>query len=374
MHVTTLMKKVALGVASVALASTCLAASVVVLPVGTVYAHEPLLGLQLKADEDVVGPGGRVNLHLMYHNKRKQHYTSVVIKVIVPSGLEVDPNHLGGAAWNAQNRTLEWSMVDVNPDTARLLDFRLLIKDTTPVNTVYQLKATAEDNCEEQNETPSISVRVGTQVHQPFFVGFPDGEFKPTTNFTRAEAAAVVARVKGIVAPAAPKTYPDVPDDHWASKYIASVTNAGFMTGYPDGTFHPNDPITRAELTLLVLGMRDIKPVPVDGFADTTTHWAKDYIGTAKQLKIVAGVGGNYFYPDTAIERQAAARMVSVGLLRGPLHDGQTKVVQHFPDVPPSLWSFGWVEETAIYAHESVNYGEGWEELIKYLPDQTNPM
>jgi hypothetical protein len=203
-------------------------------------------------------------------------------------------------------------------------------------------------------------------------VGFPDGKFHPTAPLRRAEAAVIVTNVKELQFSGDPeKPYADVPKTHWAYRFIANVTKAGYMQGSGDGSFHPDDPISRAELVALVLKIRGIQPLPgLDGFADTNNHWAKDVIATAKSMGLISGVGNNQFLPDDATERQVAAAMFSIAFQRGPLKDGDIPVKQHFPDVKKEDWSFGWVEEVAVEAHESIRSGPE-EKLIRYRPDLT---
>lgn len=224
----------------------------------------------------------------------------------------------------------------------------------------------------EAGGSADLTVQPGNEIHQPFMIGFPDGKFHPTAPITRAEAAAVVARVKKLAYDKElDKPYTDVSTSHWGHRYITSVTQASYMQGYPDGSFRPNQPITRAELTVLVLLVRGIEPLPApEGFSDTANHWASQFIGTAKQLGLVNGVGNNLFLPDDQTERQAAAKLLSLAFLRGPLADGEAQVKQHFPDVPRDSWSFGWVEEAAVEAHESVRTGIE-ESLVKYRPELT---
>ena len=81
--------------------------------------------------------------------------------------------------------------------------------------------------------------------------GYPDGTFKPNKSITRAEFAAIVS--KYIKNPkAADEVFADVPMNHWAKDAIAKVKAEGWISGYPDGTFKPNAPITRAEAVSIV--------------------------------------------------------------------------------------------------------------------------
>jgi hypothetical protein len=105
-------------------------------------------------------------------------------------------------------------------------------------------------------EVVTVPLKVGEAVHQPLFIGFPDGQFQPTASLTRAEAAAVVARINQLPA-AGPGTasYTDVPASHWAHGYISRATAGGYMSG-SEGQFHPDAPLSRAELVVLLLRLR----------------------------------------------------------------------------------------------------------------------
>jgi hypothetical protein len=85
--------------------------------------------------------------------------------------------------------------------------------------------------------------------------GFEDGEFKPANNMTRAEFVAVLSRIMyDDLTEVSSKTFSDVEKDHWALKYIHSAHANGWISGYGDDEFRPNQPITRAEV-MVVLNM-----------------------------------------------------------------------------------------------------------------------
>ncbi len=82
--------------------------------------------------------------------------------------------------------------------------------------------------------------------------GYPDGEFKPARNLTRAEFAALIRRFTGLSKPSEKNTFPDVDDTHWAYEDIMILTEAGLMQGYEDGSFRAERSITRAEVMKVV--------------------------------------------------------------------------------------------------------------------------
>lgn len=86
--------------------------------------------------------------------------------------------------------------------------------------------------------------------------GYPDGSFRPTEYITRAEFATMAAHFEEI-SYAGGATFSDVPESHWASALIRSASSKGWISGYPDGTFRPENQITRAEVVTLVNQMLD---------------------------------------------------------------------------------------------------------------------
>jgi len=339
-------------------------------PFGVTMATDKSLDVQLICDEQHVGAGGTLSFHILYHNVTNKNVTHEWIKVKVPDSLEVEG--VQGAKWDAKNRLLIWHMAHVKAKGAGVIHFNLKVKEHVKVGTQFELDCDFGGNESQKGSSNKVIIRVGNEIHQPFFLGFPDGKFHPESYLTRAETAAIVARIKNLPGLRAQQHYKDVPRDHWAHRYIAQVTNAGYMTGHK-GYFHPDEPISRAELVTLVLRMRGVRPVPLHGFDDTTKHWAGEFVGTAKHLRFFDEIDGKWFSPNAPTERQHAAKLISIALYRGPLVDGERKVVQHFSDVPRSHWAFGWIEEASVVAHESIRIGRGAERLIRYLPDQTEP-
>ena len=82
--------------------------------------------------------------------------------------------------------------------------------------------------------------------------GYPDGEFKPSGNLTRAEFAAMICRFTGIEDKSGENPFPDLEEEHWAHSYILRLYSNGLISGYEDGTFRPEREITRAEVMTVV--------------------------------------------------------------------------------------------------------------------------
>lgn len=89
--------------------------------------------------------------------------------------------------------------------------------------------------------------------------GYPDGSFRPNNHITRAEFAVIISKFAQLKTDT-PSKFKDVNDSHWAKKYVDNAVAQGWMGGYPDGSFKPNQPITRAEVVTVVNKMIERSP------------------------------------------------------------------------------------------------------------------
>ena len=110
--------------------------------------------------------------------------------------------------------------------------------------------------------------------------GYEDGSFQPEQTITRAEFAAVASRFEQL-SQADGIVFEDVPEDHWAVMYISNVYAKGWVSGYPDGSFRPENSITRAEVVKIVNAMLERRvelqdiPENVSNYTDIdASHWA----------------------------------------------------------------------------------------------------
>ncbi|MFC0216501.1 S-layer homology domain-containing protein [Paenibacillus chartarius] len=379
------MKRTARGLMGSAVLGGCLAVPAA-LHATTVEHVNAKLNVQLISDQHTAVEGGYVSVHILYHNVSNKKMDKAWLKLKLSGKLEVDGAVAAGALWDAAAGALKWQLNDVASGAAGVVHVNLKVKSGVTVGEQLELVCEGDDDAGGSVVTKPVPVKIGTGLHQPAFNGYPDGGFHPGGELTRAETAAIVSRLEGLEeAPGGASVYSDVTASHWAADDVGKVTKAGWMTGGGDGRFRPDAPITRGEFAVLLLRMRGIEAVPLPGFDDDADnlngdgngnggngkHWAKDAIGTGKALGYLAGDAKGWFKANSAIRRDEAAKLLALALARGELTDGQTKVLQHWPDVPRSAWSFGWVEELSLVAHESRDVGFRKEELIRYAPELT---
>ena len=184
-----------------------------------------------------------------------------------------------------------------------------------------------------------------TFTHKAYISGYPDGTVRPMGNITRAEAATMIARlleIEDTASPAKP-TFTDTPSE-WYNKYINAAVEKGLMKGYPEGTFKPNAPITRAEFTYMIsiIDKKDKGAVP---FADVKGHWAEDAIGREFAAGRIAGYPDGSFRPDANITRAEAAKILNRVFERS-YDDKSTEKsedtvrIKMFQDLPTDFWGY----------------------------------
>ena len=143
--------------------------------------------------------------------------------------------------------------------------------------------------------------------------GNPDGTFKPNNSISRAEFASMV--VKAFKLEAKPgKIFSDT-TNHWAKDSIATANANGVVSGYGD-KFGPNDPITREQMAIMIVKAAKLAPAAAElTFADAAkiSTWAKNDVVTAFANKLIAGSNG-LFNPQSNATRAEAATVVSAGL------------------------------------------------------------
>ena len=208
--------------------------------------------------------------------------------------------------------------------------------------------------------------------HLAFLSGYANGTFEPDRNMTRAEVTTMFARLlteKMAADQTYSNTFSDVAKSHWAANYIGHMQQFGIITGYADGSFRPDASVTRAEFAAiasrferLTEGTKSFSDVP-------SSHWAAKYINFAATRGWVNGYADGTFRPNNSITRAEVAAVTCRLLERNA---DQSYIRSHlselraFTDVSESHWAY-WYTMEAANGHDYTKSGssETWSRTYR---------
>ncbi len=214
---------------------------------------------------------------------------------------------------------------------------------------------------EKEVEEPIVEAKrkpeLNKKDHKQYMYGYPDWTFVPAANITRGEAAAMFARLfkeyPGLDYNYK-KYYTDVDESYWGFKEVAYLSEFGILSGYSDGTFRPNNKITRAEFVKIAESFEaltwGLSPYnDVDG-----GHWAFRYIVSSAAKGWISGYPDGSFRPNSFISRAEAVTIVNRLLERRPdkdYIDTHKPELKPFTDLKPSYWAYYEIYE-AVDGHD----------------------
>jgi uncharacterized repeat protein (TIGR02543 family) len=186
---------------------------------------------------------------------------------------------------------------------------------------------------------------LNTEDHFAYIKGYSDGTIRPTNYITRAQVATIFYRLLDDNTRAIyfsdSNDFSDVADDYWANKAISTLTNAGIITGFQDGTFRPNAYITRAQFAAISARFSVVTedlPMP---FTDVPEdYWAADLIAYAAHIGWIDGYADGTFRPTNNITRAAAMKLINNVLGRQVDADGLLPDATQWTDVDVDDWCY----------------------------------
>ena len=206
--------------------------------------------------------------------------------------------------------------------------------------------------------TPALNRR----DHYAYIIGYPDGDVHPQGNITRAEVATIFFRL--LRDPVRTQYwsqtngYSDVPGNKWYNNAISTLSNMGIICGYPDGTFRPDAPITRAELAKIAAGFFSDPRVAAtyDGrFSDVHgAEWYISYLMTALEEGLIEGYPDGSFRPNRPITRAETCTIVNRTLGRKPEKDHllpESDMINWPDNINRNIWYYAQMQE-ATNSHD----------------------
>ena len=227
---------------------------------------------------------------------------------------------------------------------------------------ITKIKMTSDKTVYAGWKATDVPETLNSDNHFAYIVGYEDGTVRPNANISRAEVAAIFFRLlKDDVRDdnlTANSVFTDVAFGKWYNKSISTMAKIGIVKGRTADTFVPNAPITRAEFAAICSRFDRSNVEIKSDFNDISGHWAENEIRRAASLGWVQGYTDGSFKPDQNITRAEAASMINRMLHRLPetvddLLDGMIQ----WPDNQPSDWYYINMQE-ATNSHDFKQKGE----------------
>lgn len=208
--------------------------------------------------------------------------------------------------------------------------------------------------------------------HFAYIVGYGNSEVQPQNSITRAEVAAIFFRLleDGIRSEnfTHQNDFSDVAADAWYCSSVSTLSRMGIIAGYPDGTFRPNAPITRAEFAAIATRFDNNGDKTPVSFTDIIGHWAEGEITVAANHGWVSGYGDDTFRPQNQITRAETMSLVNRVLKRLPATpaDLLPDMITWTDNADTSSWYYLPVQEATnshYYEFKENSKHEKWTEL-----------
>ena len=213
-----------------------------------------------------------------------------------------------------------------------------------------------------------VSDLLNTDDHIQYLFGYPEGTFGPENNMTRAEVAQMFYNLLLDQDVTITKTFDDVPANAWYAKAVNTLASLGVVSGVGNGDFEPERSITRAEFTSIAMKFAEGKTGGTNIFSDVkSTDWFYRAVVNSTQYGWIHGYGDGTFRPNNPITRVEVTAIVNNMLGREADVDFVTEhydELNHFSDLAVSHWGYYHiVEATNDHDYTKPSSGENWTEL-----------
>ena len=240
---------------------------------------------------------------------------------------------------------------------------------------ISSIKMTSDKTVYAGWEATGVPDKLNGDDHFAYVIGYPDGKVHPKGNISRAETATIFFRLlKADIRDGnltADNGFSDVANGQWHNKAISTMAKLGIVKGRRADSFDPDASITRAEFAAICARF-NTKPVENSGsFSDISGHWAENEIERAAAFGWISGYPDGTFHPDARITRAEAMTMINRVLCRMPQSKSDLlDSMVTWPDNKPSDWHYLAVQE-ATNSHDfnrQGEVGESWTKLTS-VPD-----
>lgn len=259
-------------------------------------------------------------------------YTATIEVVVTSAGNSNNGNNSSGGSPTTSGGTTTPTVSTPKPDEPKLPTEESLPEPndffTTVVNREEWIAALKQALASKQgllfNDTPThwAAQDISLASRLGWVNGYQDGTFKPNQQVTRAEFSTLMVNIFGLNKGDMTIQLTDI-DDQWATSYIQILASQGLIQGYTDGTFQPQRTISRAEMLVILsklINLQEQEPTATtQNFSDVPSdYWADSIIKAALSAKIIQGIGDNRFAPNKGITRAEVITLILRALRLDP--------------------------------------------------------
>ena len=226
------------------------------------------------------------------------------------------------------------------------------------------------DDDDDQPEDPDdtgVSDLLNTKDHDQYLFGYPEGTFGPGLNMTRAEAAQMFYNLLVDQDVEAPSVFDDVPEGAWYAEPVNVMAKLGIVKGVGDDKFEPDREITRAEFTAMAMRFAEGETGGKNIFSDVDEDdWFYDVVVDSIKYGWIEGYPDGTFRPQNLITREEVTTIVNRMLGRLPDEDyidAHEDDLDLFPDVTKNWAYYDVVEATNDHQYKKTSSGEDWTKL-----------
>lgn len=236
--------------------------------------------------------------------------------------------------------------------------------DSVKANHTIQVKFVKYNSIVADPEVTGVAGWLQTKEHNGYMGGYGNGLFGPNDNMTRAQAARMFYNL--LLEKDVPVTasFTDVPADAWYAEAVNTLASLGIIKGIGDGQFAPNRTITRAEFTVIAMRFANVSADVTNPFTDIATNdWYYTAVTSAVSYGWINGYSDGSFRPQATITRAEVVTIVNRMLNRtADRNFVDSNVTAQFDDVPNTYWAYyNIMEATIAHDHSIDNDGvESW--------------
>ena len=270
---------------------------------------------------------------------------------------------------------VEVEITNGSKTTKKIVEVPVFVKpDPKIIEKPYPVPGDCNNSCDQPNKPgepnkpnqPNIGMdALNTTDHYQYLIGYPDGNFAPNRGMTRAEVATMFTRLlkeRPVKGQRYYTGFSDIQAGDWYANTVGYAVQVGIVSGYPDGSFKPNKPITRAEFASIASRFDALAQGNDIAFNDLApSHWGYNAIRSAATKGWISGYPDNTFRPEKAISRAEVTSITNRMLNRyADLYwiDAHRGEVIRFGDVKRSDWYFEPIME-ATMGHDFIRDRDG---------------